>query len=67
MQLRYISERGLSELSKQRLLYGQKTGKLDFYKQCVFEKQCRVKFNTIVHKTKGKVDYMIHSNLWGLS
>ena len=65
MRLTQISERG-TILSKRGLLNGQKTKELDFCEHCVFEKQCRTKFNTDVHKTKGTLDY-IHSNLWGPS
>lgn len=61
MRLEHISERGLSKLSKQGLLCKQRIGKLEFCDHCVFEKQCRVKFNTAIHKTKGAMDY-IHSN-----
>ena len=47
-------------LSKQVLLCGQRTRKLDFYKHCVFGKKCRVSFNVVVHRIKGILDY-IHS------
>ena len=66
MRLGHMSERGLTELSKRGLLCGQKKGKLDFCEHCVYGKQCRVKFSTAVHRTKGTVDY-IHSNLLGPS
>ncbi|WJZ90830.1 hypothetical protein VitviT2T_009947 [Vitis vinifera] len=65
MRLRQISERE-TILSKRGLLNGQKTKELDFCEHCVFKKQCRMKFNTNVHKTKDTLDY-IHSNLWGPS
>ena len=45
-------------MSKQGLLCRQRTRKLDFCEHCVFRKQCRVKFNTTVHKTKGTMDYI---------
>ena len=64
MRFSHMSERGMMELSKRGLLEGQKTGKLNFCEHCVFGKQCRVKFSTAVHRTKGTVDY-IHSDLWG--
>ena len=62
MQLGHMSERGLTILSKRGFLDGQKIGKLDFCEHCVFGKQCKVKFNTGVHRTKGTLNY-IHSNL----
>jgi len=65
-RLGYMSERELHVLSKQGLLCGQKTGKLDFCEHCVFRKQHRVSFGTVVHKTKDTLDY-IHSDVWGPS
>ena len=59
-----MSERGLAELHKRKLLSGIKTCKLDFCEDCVYEKQCRVKFSTAIHHTKGTFDY-IHSDVWG--
>ncbi|KAK3022873.1 hypothetical protein RJ639_045963 [Escallonia herrerae] len=66
MHLGHMSERGMDVQSKQGLLGSKKIEKLDFYKHCVFGKQCRVKFSRAVHTTKGTVDY-IYSDLWGLS
>lgn len=63
MRLGHMDERGMTVLSKQGLLGGQKIVKLNFYEDCVFGKQRRVKFSTAVHKTKGTLDY-VHSNLW---
>ena len=66
MRLGHMSERGLTILSTRGLLDGQKMRELDFCEHCVFGKQCKVKFNTGVHRTKGILDY-IHSDLWGPS
>jgi hypothetical protein len=66
MHLGHMSERGMTILSKRRLLCDQKTGSLDFCEHCVFGKQCRIKFSTDIHKTSGTM-YYIHSNLWGPS
>src|ERR1044072_9168661 len=66
LRMGHVSERGLVELSKQGLLCGQQVGKLDFCEHCVYGKQCRIKFNTAVHRTKGTLDY-VHSDLWGPS
>ena len=66
MQLGHMGERGMTMLSKQGLLGGQKTVKLDFCEDCVFGKQHRVKFSTAIHRTKGTLDY-VHSDLWGPS
>ena len=37
-----------------------------FCKHCIYGKQCRQKFKTGSHVSKGILDY-IHSNLWGPS
>lgn len=52
MRLEHMGERGMTMLSKHGLLGGQKTMKLDFYEDCVFGKQRRVKFSTAVHGIK---------------
>ena len=62
----HMSERELHVLSKQGLLCGQKTRKLDFCKHCVFGKQHKVSFGTGVHRTNDTLDY-IHSDVWGPS
>lgn len=64
MRLGHMSERGMAILGKQGLLDGCKVGTLDFCDCCIFGKQCMVKFNTGIHRTKGTLDY-IYSDLWG--
>lgn len=56
-------EKGLTMLSKQGLLNGQSTSKLEFCEHCIFNKHKRVCFNIAIYKTKGILDY-IHSDLW---
>jgi GAG-pre-integrase domain len=63
MRLSHMSERGMILLSKEGLLCGQSTGKLDFYEDYVFDKQKRLSFRTSVHSTKGNLNY-IHYDLW---
>ena len=63
--LGYMSENGLTELSKRGLIDGQ-IRKLEFYEHCVFGKQIRVSFSKGIHSTKGTLDY-VHSDLWGPS
>jgi len=58
MRLGYMSERGMTILSKRGLLCDQKTGSLNFCEHCVFGKQCRVKFSTCIDRTSGTVDYI---------
>uniref|UniRef100_A0A2N9F8B2 Integrase catalytic domain-containing protein n=1 Tax=Fagus sylvatica TaxID=28930 RepID=A0A2N9F8B2_FAGSY len=60
----HMSERGMRELHKRNLLTGIKSCKLDFCKYCIMGKQCRVRFKTATHKTKGILDY-VHSDIWG--
>ena len=66
IRLGHMSERGLHVWSKQGLLCGQKTRKLDFCEHYVFGKQQRVSFGIGVHKTKDTLDY-IHSDVCGPS
>ena len=66
MRLEHMSERELHVLSKQGLLCGQKTRKLDFCEHCVFSTHYRVSFSIGVHMTKDTL-YYIHSDVWGPS
>ena len=54
----------MREVHKTHLLAGIKSYKLDFYKYCIMRKQCRMRFKTATHKTKGILDYL-HSDIWG--
>ena len=62
MQLGHMSERGMRELQKRNLLAGVKSCKLYFCKYCVMGKQCRMRFKTATHKTKGILDF-VHSDI----
>ena len=66
MRLGHVSEKGLQELGKQKLLGGDKIDSLGFCEQCVLGKAKRVKFGTETHQTTEILEY-IHSDLWGLS
>lgn len=61
-RLAHVSERGLLELEKQGLLDGDKLGKLEFCKHCIFGKPTRLKFTRVVHSTTRILNY-IHSDL----
>lgn len=63
-RLGHISERGLQELSKQKLLCGDKIESLEFCEQCVLGKSTRIKFKTGQHTTTRPFEY-VHSDLWG--
>ena len=51
---------------KRKLLLDLKSLKLDFYKHCMYGKQCKQRFKTGTHNSKEILDY-IHSDLWGPS
>jgi hypothetical protein len=59
-----MSEKGIKVLVDRKSLPSLKFLNLNFYKYCVFGKQCRQKFKTGRHITKGILDY-IHSYVWG--
>lgn len=64
LRLGHISLKGLKELSKQGLLGGDKIEDLVFCEDCVLGKSTRTSFKSLVHTSKGTLDY-IHSDLWG--
>ena len=64
--LGHMSEKGLEVLVDRKSLPSLKFLNLNFYKYCVFGKQCRHKFKIGRHISKGILDY-IHSNVWGPS
>jgi hypothetical protein len=66
MRLGHMSKLGIAELMKRNLLDGCTQSDMKFYEHCVFGKHKRVKFNTVVHRTKGILDY-VHADLWGPS
>ena len=62
IRLGHISEKGLQEHSKKKLLGGDKLEPLGFCEQCTYGKVKRIKFETGIHQTKEIMDY-IHSDL----
>jgi len=66
MRLGHMSELGMTELMKRNLLDGCTLSNMKFCEHCVFVNHKRVKFNTLVHRTKGILDY-VHADLWGPS
>ena len=75
MRLGYITEWGMTILSKRGLLCSQCTSSLEFCEHCLFGKQKRLsfsmaiyrtnerlRFSTSIHRTNETLDY-IHSNL----
>jgi GAG-pre-integrase domain len=62
MRLGHMSEWRMIILSKRGLLYGQCISSVEFYEHCVFDKQKRLSFSMIIHRTKKILDY-IHSDL----
>jgi transposase InsO family protein len=63
MRLGHMSELGMAELMKRNLLVGCTQSNMKFCEHCVFGKHKRVKFNTVVHRTKGILDY-VQADLW---
>jgi transposase InsO family protein len=61
-----MSKKGLKVLVDLKSLPSLKFLNLNFYKYCVFGKQCRHKFKIGRHISKGILDY-IHSYVWGPS
>jgi len=53
MRLGHTGEKSLQALTKQGLLKGARTCKLDFYEHCVIGKKTKVKFDTMTHYTRG--------------
>jgi hypothetical protein len=64
--LGHMSEKGLKVLVDRKLLPSLKSLNLNFCKHCIYGKQCRQKFKTGRHISKGILDY-IHSDVWGPS
>ena len=64
--LGHMSEKSLKVLEDHKLLPSLKFLNLNHFKHCVFGKQCRHKFKTIRHISKGILDY-IHSDVLGPS
>lgn len=60
----YISERGLQELSKQKLLHGDKIESLEFCEQCVRGKSTRIKLKPGQHNSTRQFEY-VHRDLCG--
>ena len=56
--LGHMSELGMAELMKRKLLDGCILSGKKFCEHCVFGKHKRVKFNTSIHTTKGTLDYV---------
>ena len=61
-RLGHMSEGGLNELSKQKLLGKDNVGSLQFCEHCILGKVKRLKFATVVHHSKGTLDF-IHSDV----
>ena len=66
MRLNHMSQRGMEELHRRKLLKGIHGCKLKFCKYCVTGKQTRVRSDTAEHKSKGILNY-IYSDVRGPS
>ena len=59
-----LVKKTLQTLVKQGLLKVTNSCQLKICEHCVLGKQIRVKFGSVIHDTKGILDY-IHSDVWG--
>ena len=57
-RLGHMSEGGLKELSKKKLLGKDSVVSPQFYEQCILGKAKRLKFVTVVHHSKGTLEYI---------
>ena len=63
MRLGHAGEKVLQTLVNQGVLKGATIGKIDLCEHCIFGKQKNVKFGTVIHQTKGILDY-VHTDVW---
>jgi len=64
MRFGHTGEKSLQALTKQGLLKGVRTCKLEFCEYCVIGKKTKVIFGTATHCTKGILDY-VNTDVWG--
>lgn len=57
-RLGHMSEKCIYYLNKMNVFSKGKINKLDFYENCVLEKQHRLSFNTSINKAKFVLDYV---------
>ena len=62
-RLGHISEEGLKELNKQKLLGKDIVESLQFCEHYILGKAKRLEFVTAIHHSKGTLEY-IHNNAW---
>jgi len=63
MRLGHAGEKSMYALTKQGLLKGAKTCKLEFCEHCALGTKIKVKFNTVIHLIKRILDY-VHMEVW---
>ncbi|KAA0062924.1 retrotransposon protein, putative, Ty1-copia subclass [Cucumis melo var. makuwa] len=63
-RLSHISEKGLTELQKQRLIQAREVKRFGFCEHCIFGKSKRLKFSKGQHHSKATLGY-VHGDLWG--
>lgn len=66
LRLGHVSQRGLHELSKQGLLFGDDIQGLELCDSCALGKSKKVSFSQGKHTTNQPLEY-IHSDIWGPS
>ena len=63
MRLGHTGEKSLEAFTKQGLLKGVITCRLDFCEYCVTEKKTKVKFDKATHYSERILDY-VHTDVW---
>ena len=64
-RLGHISEKGMKVMLSKEKLLGLKFMALDFYEDCVYEKQKRVSFSTVRKTPKAEKLELVHTDIWG--
>jgi len=62
MRFGHAGQESMQALTKQGLLNGAKTCKLEFCEHCVLGKKIKMKFGTAIHRTKRILDY-VHTDV----
>ena len=64
-RLRHMSEKGMKILHSRNLLPGLNNVDLDFYENCIYGKQKRVRFLRVGKEKKSEKLELVHTDVWG--
>jgi len=65
-RLGHVGLDSLQVMTTQELLDDVLICNLESYEHCVLSKKTKVKFDTVVHRTKSLLD-LVHMNIWGMT